>query len=169
MKATLEVIEKMRADGIIGNYAIGGAVGATVYLEPLATFDIDIFISFKKVQPGLLVSLSPIYEYLQAKGYQSVEEHIMIEGWKVQFLPTHDALLDEALSAAVRVSIYDAETWVMTAEHLMAIALKLGRPKDYNRIDQFISEEAFDETYLMPILQRHGLIEKWNAHRQKIL
>ena len=37
MKATLETINRMQAEGVIGNYAIGGAVGATFYLEPSAT------------------------------------------------------------------------------------------------------------------------------------
>jgi len=41
MKATLEVINRMRTDGVIGKYAIGGAVGATFYLEPSATLDIN--------------------------------------------------------------------------------------------------------------------------------
>lgn len=36
MNGTLEVINRMQADGIIGRYAIGGAVGATFYLEPVA-------------------------------------------------------------------------------------------------------------------------------------
>ena len=37
MRETLEVINQMQADGIIGPYAIGGAVGATYFLEPVAT------------------------------------------------------------------------------------------------------------------------------------
>jgi len=45
VKATLQVINEMRAAGVIGRYAIGGAVGATFYLEPAATLDIDIFVS----------------------------------------------------------------------------------------------------------------------------
>ena len=39
MKETLEAIHRMRTDGVIGAYAIGGAVGATFYLEPMATMD----------------------------------------------------------------------------------------------------------------------------------
>ena len=39
MKATMEVINRMRTDGVIGKYAIDGAVGATFYLEPSATLD----------------------------------------------------------------------------------------------------------------------------------
>ena len=38
MKATLQVINQMQADGIISRYAIGGAIGATFYLEPTSTF-----------------------------------------------------------------------------------------------------------------------------------
>jgi len=34
VKQTLEVINNMQADGVIGQYAIGGAVGATFCLEP---------------------------------------------------------------------------------------------------------------------------------------
>lgn len=33
-KETLAVINQMQADGVIGKYATGGAVGATLYLEP---------------------------------------------------------------------------------------------------------------------------------------
>ena len=34
MKQTLEVINRMEADGIIGRYAIAGAVAAHNYVEP---------------------------------------------------------------------------------------------------------------------------------------
>jgi len=32
----------MQANGVIGRHAIGGAVGATFSLEPIATLDVDI-------------------------------------------------------------------------------------------------------------------------------
>jgi hypothetical protein len=66
MKGTLETINQMEAAGVIGRYAIGGAVGATFYLEPAATLDIDIFISLQKAAGSRLLSLAPIYEYLTA-------------------------------------------------------------------------------------------------------
>jgi hypothetical protein len=34
VKTTLEAINQMQADGVVGKYAMGGAVGATFYLEP---------------------------------------------------------------------------------------------------------------------------------------
>ena len=47
MKATIESINQMLADGIIGKYAVGGAVGAWFYLEPAATLDGDIFVTLR--------------------------------------------------------------------------------------------------------------------------
>jgi tetrahydromethanopterin S-methyltransferase subunit A len=39
----ISTINQMQAEGVIDHYAIGGAVGATFYLEPVATLDVDIF------------------------------------------------------------------------------------------------------------------------------
>ena len=39
----ISTITQMQAEGVIDHYAIGGAVGATFYLEPVATLDVDIF------------------------------------------------------------------------------------------------------------------------------
>ena len=47
MKETLSEINELRAAGLIGQYAIGGAMGATFYLEPISTYDLDIFVIFE--------------------------------------------------------------------------------------------------------------------------
>jgi len=39
----IAMINRLEDDGVIERYAIGGAVGATFYLEPVATLDVDIF------------------------------------------------------------------------------------------------------------------------------
>jgi len=39
IKEVIATISQMQADGVIERYAIGGAVGATFYLEPIATLD----------------------------------------------------------------------------------------------------------------------------------
>jgi hypothetical protein len=46
MKQTLDVINQMEADGIIGRYAVAGAVAAYNYIEPALTNDLDILVSF---------------------------------------------------------------------------------------------------------------------------
>ena len=40
--AVLSMISQMEADGVVDRYALGGAVGATFYLEPVATLDVDL-------------------------------------------------------------------------------------------------------------------------------
>jgi hypothetical protein len=169
VKATIESINQMQADGVIGKYAIGGAVGATFYLEPAATLDVDIFVVLPTVAGGLLLSLSPIYDYLKARGGTVEDEHIVVGSWPVQFLPASDELELEALAQAVSTTVEDVSTWVMTAEHLAAIALRTGRPKDHNRILQFIEQGAVDRKKLQTILERHHLTGKWKQFEHRFL
>jgi hypothetical protein len=57
----------------------------------------------------------------------------------------------------------------MKAEHLMAIALKTGRGKDLIRLEQFVHHAAFNQNELSQILERHGLIEKWQQFKDKYI
>jgi len=159
----------MQADGVIGKYAIGGAVGATFYLEPSATLDIDVFVSLPSVSGSSLITVGPIYEYLHARGYKSEKEYVIIDGWPVQFLPASDALDEEALAQAVETEVEGARTWVMTAEHLVAIALRTGRAKDFARIVQFVDSGVMSADKLDAILKRHGLVAKWEQFGDKFL
>jgi hypothetical protein len=169
VKATLEAINQMQADGIIGKYAIGGAVGATFYLEPSATVDVDIFVTIPGASSGLILSLAPIYDYLKARGGAVQDEYIVIGGWPVQFLPPSDDLDIAALDGAVSTKVDGVSTWVMTAEHLVAIALRTGRSKDHNRILQFVEQDAVDREKLQSILKQHGLESKWRQFERKYM
>ncbi|MGA7218608.1 MAG: hypothetical protein WBX38_09850 [Candidatus Sulfotelmatobacter sp.] len=169
MKEAIETINQMQADGVIGKYAIGGAVGATLYLEPAATIDLDIFALLPTVSRGLLISLAPIYEYLKSRGGMVVDEYIEIGGWPVQFLPPSDDLETEAVEHAVATTVEGVPTWVMSAEHLVAIALRTGRPKDRNRILQFVEQHAVNRRKLEDIIERNGLTAKWKEFEGKYL
>lgn len=169
MKATLEIINQMQRDGIIERYAIGGAVGATLYLEPVATLDIDVFVSLKSPPGSALLSLSPVYDYLTSRGYTIDKEHLLIEGWPVQFLPPGDPLEEEALRQAVEVEVAGTRTWVIGPEHLAAIALKTGRAKDFARLLQFVEAGVLEAKKLDPILKRHELVEKWEQFGARFL
>ncbi|HEY6339245.1 MAG TPA: hypothetical protein VIW68_12200 [Candidatus Sulfotelmatobacter sp.] len=169
MKATLQAINHMQADGVIGQYAIGGAVGATFYLAPAATVDLDVFVILPAEPGGLLVSLAPIYEYLKTRGGRIEDEYIVIGDWPVQFLLPSDELEQEAVAEAITIKVEGAVTRVMSAEHLMAIALKTGRAKDHNRILQFIEQVPYDRSRLKDILERHGLNTKWKSFESKFL
>lgn len=169
MRETLEVINRMQAEGVIAKYAIGGAVGATLYLEPSATVDIDIFVVLPAESNTAFVSLSPIYRYLTALGCRVDREYIVIGSWPVQFLLPNNALVDEAVTQASQVEVEGVRTWIMSAEHLVAIALQTGRAKDHARILQFLEQKASDPDELERILERHGLISKWKQFRQRYL
>ncbi|WFP63299.1 hypothetical protein [Mesorhizobium sp. WSM4904] len=52
-------------------------------------------------------------------------------------------------------------TRVLRAEHIIATALKLGRPKDHMRMAAFVENQAYDGDALDDVLIRHGLKEKW--------
>lgn len=114
MEKTLSVINKMEKEGIIGRYAIGGAVAATKYIEPVQTFDLDIFLIFPLSKSGL-ISMSPVYDYLSRLGYTAEEEVINIEGWPVQFLPVYNPLTEEAMEKVIEVEFGETPTRVFSA------------------------------------------------------
>ena len=69
---TIEVLNAMQADGVIGRYAIAGAVAAYTYIESTVTEDLDVLVAFadtpdRKISG--LVSLEPILAYLAERGY----------------------------------------------------------------------------------------------------
>lgn len=170
MKDTLRVVNEMRDAGAIGKYAIGGAVGASFYVEALSTADIDIFVGLSVSSGSLLASLEPVYDYLvRERGYAKDGEHIVVEGWNVQFLPLGTALVEEAVASAVETDVDGLRTWVMTAEHLASIALQTGRLKDYARIEKLFEDGALDEAKLRPIISRHGMLEKWESFADRYL
>ena len=169
MKDTLEVINRMQADGVIGKYAIGGAVGATFYLEPSATLDVDVFVSFPSVPAGSLLDLGPIYEYLLARGCRAESEYIVIGEWPVQFLPPRGELELDAIEQALQTEVDGVTTWVMRAEHLVAIALQTGRAKDHARILQFLEQDAVDRSKLNRLLTQFNLTEEWQQFERRYL
>ncbi len=159
MEKTLEIINRMEADGLIGRYAIGGAMAAVFYVEPFATFDLDIFFTLNV--SGGLVTMTPVYEYLAAAGYEAEGGAINIEGWPVQFIPTYNPLVAEAVEQAVGIKFKGTPTRVLSAEHLVAIMLQTGREKDYARAAKFLEEGAVNVERLTDVVSRHGLSDKW--------
>jgi hypothetical protein len=169
IKETIVAINQMQADGIIDRYAIGGAVGATFYLEPVATLDVDVFITFKPQAGQTIISPQPIFDYLLARGGTMQGEYVIIAGWPVQFLPAGNPLLEEALAGAVEHDVEGTPVCVFTAEHLAAVALQIGRAKDKARLLQFIEAGALDATRFQAIVGRHGLVDRWQEFERQFL
>jgi hypothetical protein len=168
----LEVIvmlNQMERDRVIERYAIGGAVGATFYLEPVSTLDVDVFITFKPQQESIIVSPAPIFDYLKGFGCKMEGEYIVISGWPVQFLPASGPLLEDALDNAVEVNVEGVPARVLTAEYLAAVALQTGRAKDKARLLQFIEARALDQKKFEEVLERHQLTDKWRDFQRRFL
>jgi hypothetical protein len=160
MKRTLQVLNELESNGVIERYAIGGAMGATFYVEPLLTFDLDVFVVLH-ANVGDSISLTPLYEALRKRGYAEEGECVLMEGVPVQFLPAYNALLEEALMEARETLYEEVSTRVVRAEHLVAICLPTGRDKDRERVRIFREQAELDMNYLAGVLQRHGLEGKW--------
>lgn len=169
IQEVIAAVNQMQADGIIGQYAIGGAVGATFYLEPVATLDVDIFVTFRTAPGSLLLSPAPIFDYLKARGCSMEGEYIVIDGWPVQFLPPTGPLVEEALAQAVETDVDGTPARVFTAEHLAAIALQTGRAKDKARLLQFIESGTLDAARFQSILTCHGLAAAWQKFERQFL
>src|SRR5947199_10198664 len=132
----------MKADGVIANYAIGGAVGATFYLEPVSTLDVDIFIEVHAMAGSSIISLDPIFSYLREHGCKMEGEYVIISGWPVQFLPPTGPLIEEALARAVEVDVQGIPTRGFSAEHLGPVSMQMVRCKTNACLPTVIKTQA---------------------------
>jgi hypothetical protein len=168
VKRTLNVLNEFEKEGHYERYAIGGAMGATFYIEPQLTDYLDIFVILPQASGGL-ITLSPLYDALRAKGYKEEDEFIIIEGIPVQFLPAYKPLVEEALREAIEVFYEDVKTRVFSVEHLIAICLDTNRHKDRERVRIFMEQAQIDKDYLEKIISRYGMEQLWNQWKDQIL
>lgn len=154
------VINEMKDNGIIEDYALGGAFAAVIYSETFSTNDMDFFINFKS---SGLISLSGIFSYLKNAGYDTYGEDgsILIEDFPVQFLSTGNNLEIDAVENAGSITFDGIVGKIITPEYLVAIALNIGRPKDRNRIVQMLELNKVNLVALCEVFNKHGLINKW--------
>jgi len=154
----------MTRRGIIKAYAIGGGIAATYYIEPVLTYDLDVF--FIPAKEGLDV-LAPIYDYAKAQGYESRAEALMIEGFPVQFIPAYNDLVREAVEKAATLKYREAEAKVVKAEYLAAIALQTGRAKDRERVARLLDEAVIDRVVFDGILAAFDLIGRFERFEKQ--
>lgn len=160
MKKTIEVINELKKERLLKDYAIGGAIGVLKWVEPFFTRDLDIFIiPIVETEEGL-INLSPIYEYLKKKGCHWDGQWLLIEGTPVDFIPV-DALEKEAVENAQPTEFEGVNTKVITPEYLVALLLKTGRDKDVRKIEMLLGQAQIDRGKLDKILARYGLTEKF--------
>ncbi|MEW6325100.1 MAG: hypothetical protein AB1515_06900 [Nitrospirota bacterium] len=167
IESALQRIEEARRRGVIGNYAIGGAIGAMFYMEPFATKDLDVFTLLPVTETGM-VSLSAVYDHFQALGCKPEGQFLMIEGVRVEFLPPATPLVAGAIERAVEKKVGQAQTRVFRAEYLAAIMLQTGRRTDLARLERFLEQAPVNRRSLTVLLRRHGLLRKWQSFQKRM-
>lgn len=168
MKKALKVLNQLEKEGLIKRYAIGGAIAGLFYGEPVLTYDVDVFTFLPTGKENLTV-LSPLYDYLRKKGYREDKKHVIIDGVPVQFLPAFNALLEEAVNEAKEVKYKEVKTRVLRVEHLAAVMLETGRPKDKTKLILLLEQAKINQKKFAGILRRHGLTERWNRFKHSVL
>lgn len=161
LPATFAAINELRDAGVVERYALGGAVAANFYVEPAFTRDVDIFVALQAPTGFSLLTLEPIHDFFRARGCAIEGEGVIVAGWPVQFLPDDSPLAKEAIDQAIELDLDGTPVTVFTAEHLAAIALKLGRAKDKTRLVQLWQSRVLDERRFSEILERHQLDDAW--------
>ena len=169
IKDVFSALAGLGREGIVKRYAIGGAIAALRYTDAAATEHVDVFVALQDSSASSLASLGPIYEHLTARGAQAEGAHLVIADWPVQFLLASDGLLAEALAEAEDVDVEGVGTRFFRAEHLAAIALQVGRPKDKLRLAQMVQQNALDMDRFRDVMKRHGLDTKWKQFETTIL
>lgn len=167
MNKTLEVINELKQQGIIQDYAIGGAIAALKWTEPFFTRDLDLFIiPTERVGKEQLIVLSPIYEFLKKKGYDNwTGQWLIIEGIPVEFIPA-ESVAEEAVKNAVETSFEGVRTKVISPEYLIALFLKASRDKDKIKIRMLLEQVSIDTERLKDILARYHLWEQFETFLQ---
>ena len=167
MEAALRVLNELVAAGIIGKYAIGGAVGAIYWVEPFDTVDLDIFVVLPSA--SLLEPLRDVFESLKARGYAFEGEFIVVEGIPVQFIPAEDpkglrhAALENAIPIRYQGDSGDVQTWVLSPEYLIALALDVHRSKDYDRVSRLLTEAKPDREVVQQLITTFELTSSWEV------
>lgn len=162
MNETLEAINQMQTDGVVCHYAIGGAIGALQYSEPATALEMEVLVILPFDPRGLSESLAALHSYLMDHGYKADGECFEIGSWPVRFLVAKNELEREAVAGSLPLSVNGKYVFVMMAEHLVAIALTMNRPKDLPWMLRLAQRDAIDELTLKAILKSHNLIDKWS-------
>lgn len=160
MRKAIQILNEFVENGIVENYAIGGAIGLMFYTETLYTKDLDIFIAPQVTESGI-AHFSEIYDNLKKQGYCMQGQYFIIEDIPVDFVAVYNELTKEALENFAIKKYEGIETRVLMPEYLLAIALQTGRKQDYRKIDLLIGSVKLDKKMLKDILTRHNLYNKW--------
>ena len=154
----LRVLNSMKQEGVIEDYAVAGAMALVFWTEPVPTYDLDVLVVLPS-SAGPLVSLQGIYRWTSDRGYLAKDEHILIEGLPTQFLPSPDDLADDAIATAEQLDYAGVPVRVVIPEYLIALYLvpEARTAKRRERAAMLLEGPGLNRERLDAILKRHGL------------
>ncbi len=157
----------MQAAGVISGYALFGAVAQMRYTEAVATLDADVLVAL--TSEDRMDVLKPVYDFCARKGYHPEGEAVRVGAWPVQFIPVFSSLTQEALDHAEFAEFEGVQLRVVSAEYLAAIALSVGRAKDFTRILALLESGKVTQEGMASLVGRHGLLPAWDRFKKRFL
>jgi hypothetical protein len=151
------VLVRMRDEGVVTDYAIGGATAVLFYAEPTRTYDVDVFALLPSVDQSKLVSLAPVYRWAESQGFTVDAEHVLVHGVPVQILPAYNALIIDAIHTAREHDYQGTPVRVVDPEHLIALALQAGGARRRERAWLLLQTGIVDRPRLRALLETHGI------------
>lgn len=154
--AALAAIRELKEEGVVTEYAVGGAMAHAFWSEPTTTFDLDVFVLLQS--SGIITDLGPIYEWARKRGYREIAEHIEIAGIPVQLIPAY-GLASEAVVNAAELDYEGQPVRVITPEYLIAMYLEPGARtrKRLARVGGLLDEGDVVRELLDELLERYKL------------
>jgi hypothetical protein len=156
MRDVFEVLNELKRDGVVEDYAVGGGMAFVFYVETIRTYDIDVFV-FLPPQDGPIIQMTPLYADLKRRGFEPHREHVMIHGVPVQFLPSYNELVDDAIKTSQPIEYEGVEVRVVRPEHLIALALQTGGEIRRERVNLLTTATDVDEEVVRELLKRYEI------------
>ena len=157
-REVLRILGSMKADGVVEDYAVAGAMAILFWTEPVPTFDLDVLVFLPPPSEGI-ITLDAIYRWAGQRGYPATQEHIVIEGVPTQFVPSPNALADEAIESAATLDYDGVPVRVVTPEYLVALfsepAARTAKRRE--RAAMLLEWPGLNRPLLDGILNRHGI------------
>ncbi len=155
----IPALNRLQADGIVENYAVGGDAAASLYLESVSPRHVDVFVGLKPEPGKLIVDPAPIFKYLLERGAIIEGAHLRIDDTPLLFVPPPTPLLEEAMLQAIARDFDGEPGRVFSADHLAAIAFQSGRANA--RLLDYIAAGVLDVDRFTAIVTRHNLLDRW--------
>jgi predicted nucleotidyltransferase len=150
LKEVILNLNGLKAQGIIGDYAICGGYACTFYEVSMPTYDLDVL--------AVLASeddFHKLYEHYRTKGAKLENVYIYIENMPVQFLPNYiSPLFNDAIKNAVTVEFEGVSSRFISVEYLVLLLLTSFRVKDKIRLKSLTGK--VNKELMLSYIQRYS-------------